>query len=341
MKIYTLFILIVGFSCKIAVGQYNERKKDATYLSKIKTKYLTLDTSSKSADRRTFSFEKISFADVRTDTSSIANYGRLIQWMTIFSLGDENSMLNLSGGLANNLTAYCNNRYSQSLTTNNTEIVCYIKKFRIRGKDTLMSFPQFQKDQNLEIRSEIECYYRKNGYQYPAARIDTSLFETLTGDTTAVYRLTKKLMDCLADKWSKANETTIFKRKAYSDEDLNNRYSKNAIGILTDTIYRRGVYKNMSEFRANRPSIDSFTLEEGKKKTMFLFDGNGNIINTLAPGVIICNDGKNFSFLYANKLVPLIKREKGFHLIVRLWRENLQFTHLFSLQMDENEFILN
>ncbi len=106
-------------------------------------------------------------------------------------------------------------------------------------------------------------------------------------------------------------------------------------------MYRRGVYKNMSEFRANSPSIDSFSLEEGKKKTMFLFDGNGVIINTLAPGVIICNNGKNFSFLYANKLIPLIKREKGFHLIARLWYENIQITHFFSLQMDEDEFMLN
>ncbi|MEX6687768.1 hypothetical protein QTN47_09705 [Danxiaibacter flavus] len=340
MKICTLFILIIGFSCKMAAGQYKERKKDAAYISKIKTKYLTLGIDSKSTERRTFSFEKISFADVRTDTSSIGNYGQLIQWLTIFSIG-QNSMISLSGGLAHSLTGYCNNHYSQSLTKNNTEIVCYIKKFRVRGKDTLTSFPQFQGDQNLEIRSEIECYYRKNGYQYPATRIDTSLFETSTGDTSAVYRLTKKLMDCLADKWAKANEATIFNRKAYTDEDINKRYSKNEIRILTDTIYRRGVYKNMLEFRANRPSIDSFSLETGKKNTVFLFDSNGDIINTLAPGVIICSDKKNFSFLYANKLIPLIKKEKGFHLIVPVWQENVQFTHLFSLQMDEDEFMLN
>lgn len=95
------------------------------------------------------------------------------------------------------------------------------------------------------------------------------------------------------------------------DEIVNNSYQDLQVPILTDTIYREGIYSNFEEFLQNKPSITAYeTLLIDKSTVKFTRkSATGNVDTIDMWGV--CKAGEIYKY-YESSLIPIEKKGTGF-----------------------------
>jgi hypothetical protein len=237
-------------------------------------------------------FSKINLFDVRYDTTCIAlNWGVNANGQVGFNI--QNKKYTLRDGLATGLTNYFNTFYQDNFSENGAEIFCYIKRFSVTVKDTMIDFKS--SGENIDnIKFEVECLYKEGDLFFPALRIDTSYSLNVVKARKNFTDLVKEIIQPLIEKLPNIDTVKIFKRTAYTFQQIDDRYqSRFNLPILTTKTYTKGVYQNFREFINNAPSITKYTFKKG-----VLLDSTGTIISSKIFG--FCDGSKCWLFSLGN-----------------------------------------
>ena len=300
----SLFLVFIQGACFAQQDKAN--RNDSAKIIGAERRLYDLVVNEKSASTARFPFSKVSFNDVRYDTSFIA-----INWQASNNSLSESAMnkkYNLTGGLAPGLTNYINQYFSNNFSGSGAALVCYIKRFAFALKDTSLEFFSPQERINNQktniINVEIECYYKAGNSLFPAFRIDTayeSLLVKIKKDFPAVI---KDVISPLMERISNVDTGRVLKRKSYTEGQIADRYqARFNLPILTANPGKRGIYKSFEEFKNNAPSITEFNIKtekirvnsapvktydassllssamERRNTTVYLYDANGELIS--------------------------------------------------------------
>jgi hypothetical protein len=235
-------------------------KKDSAKIADVDYIQYNLEGTDKSNLDTKLPFGKISFFDVRYDTSFMAiNWQANKNFMVGFNI--QNKKYNLTGGLAVSLTNYFNKFFSNNFSRSNAEVVCFIKKFSVNLKDTMLDDRKPHGSIN-SIKFETECYYRVGRSLFPAIRIDTTYTEEITKIRNTFSGLTKEIIHPLIERITGIDSLKMLKRNSYTLQQIQDRYqSRFNLPILTTKEYKKGIYQNFHEFINNAPSITEFTVK--------------------------------------------------------------------------------
>ena len=277
MKVFYFFLFLITFHNASLSQETRFNKKDSAKIADVDYIQYNLDSTDKSGLTIKLPFSRISFFDVRYDTSFIA-----INWQAnknfMFGLNIQNRKFNLTGGLAGSLTNYFDRFYNDNFSRSNAEVVCFIKKFSINLKDTMLDDRKPHGSIN-NIKFETECYYFVGDSLFPAIRIDTSYSEEITKIKKSFSELIKEIIHPLIERMTGIDSLTMRKRKSYTLQQIQDRYqSRFNLSILTTKEYKKGIYKNFREFINNGPSITEFTVKNAGFNT-YLYDADGQIIS--------------------------------------------------------------
>jgi hypothetical protein len=277
MKLLFIFFLHVFSFCICFSQEKIYYKKDSSLILNTDYVQYELEYNEKSNLAGKLPFSKITFFDVRYDTSFIA-----INWQVnrgpIIGKKKYNKKFNLTGGVASILTDYFNEYYKDNFSGNNDVLLCYVKKFAITVKDTLAEYRHANASIN-NIKLELECFYKQGGLLFPAIRLDTTYAETIPRIKKTFSQLTKDIINPLINRLNSIDSAEIVKRKSYTEEQIKDRYqSRFNIPILIDDQYKKGVYKNFNEFRNNAPSISNFKIKRDRIANL-LYDSSDNLIS--------------------------------------------------------------
>jgi hypothetical protein len=263
MRLAFVFLLLFMLQHTCSAQYDNNNKRDSIKILKARYSYhkMTTDKNEKSAVR--LPYDTIVFQDVRYDTTFFTMNYPSFQFSNSYTTKD-----NLYDGFVKGITRYFNNYYGTADNDENKELVCFIKKFSITSQyDFLEHFNSgnLHNDTASQVNIEIECYYKHDDTLYPAVKLDTSYTRRLPNIT--VSSCIKELLKPLMTKIEQADLERIAKRKAYMETEITKRYTDRFnIPVLTTSAYKKGVYKNFSEFKSNSPSIDSFTIATDRLK---------------------------------------------------------------------------
>ncbi|MEP6513855.1 MAG: hypothetical protein ABJA79_08295 [Parafilimonas sp.] len=330
MKFLITCILLILFPslCFSQKTRYN--KKDSLKIGDVDYMQFNLECNEKNKLSGAVPFNKISVIDVRFDTSFIAIYWKPDPLSVI-----RNKKLDLKNGFAVSLTNYLNKFYENNFSNNNSEIICYLKRFSIAGKDTIL---ENISDENIvQAKFEAECYYKTNNLLYPAVRIDTIFAERVTKIKNGFVPLIKEIIIPLTEKLNQIDSLRLIKRKTYTVEEIEERYkSRFNLPILTADKYVKGVYMSFQEFKNNAPSIKQFTIKKEKANTFYLRDSLGSIISPLKK-FGFC-DGTTCWIQSGDFCFPIFKIGNSFEYFYTLYYNNSYFVQtvklLFGLNMD-------
>ena len=278
MKILCLFILGL-FLYQTSFSQNTKfNSEDSARAFAIKYLQFNLENFTKNTFKSKLPFSKISFFDVRYDTSYIAvSWQRSAVVRTPYY--NQNSKFNLVNGFEVSLDTYFNEFYKENLSATNSELLCYVKKFSINPRGTMeVNADPIETVNHIEL--EVECYYKTGDTLFPATRIDT-LYNTRVSEIRFSFpELVKDILQPLIEKVSQIDSAKVHKRNAYTLQQIQNRYQERfALPILTNNEYKRGIYKNFQEFKNNAPSVTQFTIRYNNFSTI-LYDSNEEEIST-------------------------------------------------------------
>lgn len=154
-------------------------------------------------------------------------------------------------------------------STRNTLLIV-IKKFRISSEATLSLFLSDKKGQPSEgfdagVITRLEFYLKMDAVFYPLYRFDSILTFTEKLPQFAGAFITETLKHSF-DKLFSLNWANVLRKKttlSFEEIVLNNKQNT-TLPVLTDTIFKRGVYRNFEEFKMNAPSLTEYELRRGK-----------------------------------------------------------------------------
>ncbi len=330
-------LLTCGFLSSIFCCAQNDKvnKWDSVKVTNAYIKLYELENDKDDHASVSLPFSNISFTDVRFDTSFVC-----INWKINTLTTTLNGKFSLEGGLAAGLTGYFNRYYSTNFTGSDKELVCYIKSFSMAYRNEFVDnfnndFAYFDKVEH-EVKAEIECYYKTGGKLYPAARLDTTYFtQFLKRNRSEFTDAIKEMVAPLMQKIEHTSVDNVLKRTPYTVDQVTQRYNKRfEMPVLLDTVYKKGVYKSFAEFKANTPSIDSFSIATDKmlvnsgntkmfdvtsllyrafqkrNTTVFLYDENEKLIS---PSEVFgfC-DGTTFWIQHGAFYYPLVRVDHAF-----------------------------
>jgi hypothetical protein len=339
-----LILMLLLLLQHASLAQYNNNnKKDSSKTFAPKYIYFDLESNKKDTTAIQLPFSNILFADVRYDTTFV-----VINWResipAIFNK-TYNRKYNCNGGLASDLTQYFNDYYSISNQASGKQLLCYIKKFSItlhyelwnHLNDGSEPFKDAAGDFKNDINMEIECYYKKGDYLYPATRLDTN-YSIRYQKGKLLTDAVKEILQPLMYKMEHINLDNVLNRNQYTTEQIAKRYTDRFnLPVLAADIPKKGVYKSLAEFRNNSPAIDSFIISTDKLKNnaadvnhgnatplankagqkhnnaIFLYDDKHELINP--SGIFGYCDGTIFWMQYGSFFYPLVKTGNSFEFI--------------------------
>ena len=313
MKLLSIIFLTTVFcTSSLHAQKIQKYRKDSSYLQNIKDLNIYPDTSI-SKDTNKLPYARISIRDVRFDTSLIALYAKVNNG---FGPRILNYKLDFAGGVENALNNYFNNLFKQQFTNSRNELVCFIKTFYATRRDSIVENGASNKN-IAQMHLAADVFLKTDGLYYPAFRVDTLLIETIKTRKKEVTdevkeNLLSPLCDMLTAKMTRINIDYVLNKKAFTDSFLQISYYSNRFNlpILTDTFYRKGIYKNFEEFKNNDPSVTHFKIKKEKFESISLIDEDGNYINTMR--IFGFSDGKNCWIQHGNFCYPLIRMGNSF-----------------------------
>lgn len=313
MKQACIFLLHV-FCSAVCFSQHTAyNKRDSSIISDPKNATYTLYANEKSELSTSLPFAAVTFADVRYDTTFVA-----INWQANSGIKAGRTFkekMNLVDGLAAGLTSYANDLYKSNFSPGGKDLLRFIKKFSITLKNSHAN------DRYLGIKSgsinvELECYYKSGNLLFPAIRLDTSYEETKSRINKTFPQLVKEMIHPFLNKLSRMDTASVLKRKAYPENEIQNKYLGNFnIPILTTEHFTKGVYKNFAEFKNNAPSITNFSIKDVYRfldnvRFNLLYDSAKNIINTLE--IFGFCDGTTCWIQHGDHCFPLVRIDHSF-----------------------------
>ncbi len=309
-----LLSLTILFIVQVSTGQDQWKYlRDSADLQKVKSLKLMLDTSRHQKGSLILPFSSIIIKDVRFDTAQIGLYSQVsdVLFRTI-----KNYRVNVKDGVSKGLNQYFNHYLQNNLGTGSNSIVCFVKKFTVVGRDTLRDNVPINKT-NAQLVFNAEFFLKKGNEYFAAFKCDT----VITGEvgvkrkeiTDEIYQsMLRPLLEGLGRKlyetnWSKIEQKKVFTETIVQENYFTNRFN---VPILTCTAFKKGVYRNFSEFKSNKPSIEHFNYKTDRYYLTTITDGNGNNLN---PGKIFgFSDGKRIWIQKMGSSFPLIRTGNSF-----------------------------
>lgn len=324
MKRLVIFLPHIFSFCICSSQEKISYERDRSLILNIDYVQYDLESDQKSKLSGKLPFNKITFFDVRYDTSFIA-----INWQVNRNLvagrKKYNKKFNLRGGLAVSLSDYFNKYYKDNFSGNNAELLCYVKKFSVALKDTLAEDRHANASIN-NIKLELECYYKSGSMLFPAIRFDTTYAETILRVKKTFPQLVTDIINPVIDKLNRIDTAEILIRKSYTQEQINGRYqSRFHIPILIDDQYKKGVYKNFKEFRDNAPSITKFKIKSDRVATL-LYDSSDNLISSKMFG-------------YCDGRIPYIQKGAYYYPLMRMGN-SFEFFYTFYITSGYSRIII-
>jgi len=331
MKVLAPSLLLLLLSSLSSFSQNSRNnKKDTSQI--IKAEYVRFNLDHDGTNKRMMKvpFQRILVHDVRFDTTFIG-----LHWQfDLFTV--RNQKFDLTDGFRNGLTAYLNMAFKNNFSDNGTEVICYIKKFSLSGKDTLLEHIRLN-ESIIEVKFEAECYYSANNSLYPATRLDTIFSERSQKIKISFVPLLKQIITPLEEKLSRIDSLNVIKRRPYSKEEIENRYKDRFnVPILTCSKYVTGLYANAQEFKNNAPSIKEVRVKQVSTTTFHFADGKNNVISPFT--IFGFSDGKKCWIQSGNRSLALIKVGNSFEFYYPIYdpsRYGRTVKLLFALDMDD------
>ncbi len=334
MKVFYFFLILIFFHNTSLSQDTRFNEKDSAKIADIKYIQYDLENFGKSNLAIKLPISKIIFFDVRYDTSFIA-----ISWHpninSVTGAYNQNSKYNLTNGLTASLATYFNEFYKNNFSRNNAEIACFIKRFSITPKGSIIAIAQSNNEnENVNnIKFEVECYYKAKDLLYPAIRIDTSYAERSTRIKKSFLEITREILQPLIDRVPLIDSAKMQKRHSYTLQQIQERYQgRFNLPILTTDQYKRGIYKSFQEFINNSPSITEFSIKN-KGYNVLLYNSSGAIISSKIFGFY---DGE-ICWVYGGAYCsPLIKVGNSFEYFYTLYilKGIVQTSKKFLLVLD-------
>lgn len=261
----------------------------------------------------------IDILDVRYDTTLTAIYGKSTFLRSQFVLSKK---INLQDGLAAGIAGLFNTTYAPHFSPGEPRVVIYIKQWMVRRKEPLSE--QYSGGTNLvQLRLEAEAFLQVNERYYPAFQLDTMITASLrVKDKEIPQEITTGLFNpaiaLLQQALSRIGTALLTQKMSYTESQLKERYytQRFNLPILNTTVYKRGIYRTIDEFRNNQPSITECLIRENKNGATQFTDANGNDINPLK--VFGYCDGKRLWIQRGPYGSPLVKVGNGFEYFVQL-----------------------
>lgn len=305
MKTFYLFLAMFA-CCKISISQTtNFNLKDSAKAANVRYIKDELVCTEKNTDVLHLPFNRVSFVDVRYDTSFIA-----ISYEPGAANYNVNTKCDLKNGLEASFSSYFMDFFKGSFSNNSAELICYVKRFSIisQGSMGAMLHDGGSQESPNNVAFETECYCRFNDSLYPAVRIDTSY--TLRARLKKYYlAVTEAVLYPLIQKIKNIDSINVQKRKAYTVQQIQQRYQNRFnLPVLTAAKYKRGIYKSFEEFINNEPSVTDFRSQnKGNATTLYYL--NGKKVNTTIFGF---SDGETFWIYRGSYCTPLIRLGNSF-----------------------------
>ena len=219
------------------------------------------------------------------------------------------------------------NEYMQckknSLVKNKLLIV--VKKFWLSSEADKISFENGKRGQAMNgwdagLLYKLEFYLERDSVFYPLYRAD-SIFtykERLNDfagmrfvDNSGLF-ITSALKNSLNNLRNINPDEIINKRRKLTYSDIKNKYSnKNETPVLKDAVFKKGVYKDFEEFKANAPFIKEYELRKGSVgDVLFIKEGDSEYPVRSVWG--FC-DGKDIFINSGDKYSKLERKENTFY----------------------------
>ncbi len=310
-RCFTFFFFVL--SAHISFGQMcGNYKKDSIDMKRISEMQITLDSNTTQQQAKPVIFKSIKVVDVRYDTTLIGIYSLFTNG---FAPTVKNYKVNLHGGLANSLCNYLNSFFKATPSAGDIELICFIKKFSLARRDTVVSNESMYKKYS-QLDFEAEVFLRSGSNYYAGIKIDTILYSVIDTKKKQVngdmqqYLLMPGLQ-LLQHEISSTNWDDISGRKAFAksvmwDHYLTDRFN---IPVLSQSV-KKGIYRSFAEFKNNTPYIENFKIENGKFNTIQLEDNKGNNISTLK--LFGFCDGEKYWLLFGSYCFPMFRVGNGF-----------------------------
>jgi hypothetical protein len=276
--------------------------KDSTRIKKFETDTVSLHNkrSGRAQALTQLPFSFFICKDVRFDTNSIGGYNSKV------FVGTGYHRLKFHNSTSAAVTKFLNDTTGYIFNPHGGKVVCFIKQFRVTQVDSIVGY---NKKLYTTLRLSIEAFLESGDHYYPALRLDTigSSFSVKAKD----FSLVEELLNVFKNKASLTDTGKVLNRKAYSYNDMMaiyaQRYKK---PILQDTILNRGVYKTISEFFNNNPSIKDFQFHKG---LLLVVNEKDELVPTRE--VFGVCDGERIVLRIHNSFVPLVRQGNTFEFL--------------------------
>jgi hypothetical protein len=283
-------------------------------------------------------FSSIQVLDSRFDTSKIGFLP--IRYEFIHNKKDAFKKINFQGGTAPALQQYYNEYYTGAFDSSGLQLVIVLKRFwlsGVKGKDLKRIDLVTNNEINKYLHVKWEYYIGKNDQYLPVKRVDTLFFvdddlaRYISGEfderKLAEFKFLLKSMIELYDFDKGVKEFNGQHKKTLAEINgfNNKRYDCN---ILSDTVFKKGVYRNFEEFRNNKPFITEFEERSRYKglsqRTRYLLGSDGALVDDYWGYY----DGKKLRIgKFGNDLLYRCGNAFQFYLELNLSNDNNPFTN--------------
>jgi hypothetical protein len=293
--IFSIFSLFLVFSC---FCQKDRLKNDSIAILNVPVKNVHLRPLAFSNNGDSLPFNNITCYDVRQDTSCLGVIETDLKRRIVLAPSTSDAIANcLNTGFATRIK-----------TTGNLHL--YVKKLRLILCDSVpktLDAPF----QLYKLSVVIECYLELNEKYYPAFRIDSTFIsrkDEVENTSSALIPFTT----LLSEKCLTLNTSKIIKRNSYKASEISNRYRKQNHPQPV-----RGLYRSLSEFQRNTPSVLQFTAKY--KDHNFDFTGKKDSLIYHSDVFIYC-DGNNAWIYAGGQYCPLIRKGDRFEFYQYEWK---------------------
>jgi hypothetical protein len=201
--------------------------------------------------------------------------------------------------------------------TDNNVLYVSLKKFILSTEITEKVFDnghegQAQNGWEEGVLAKMEFYLKKDNVFYPLYRFDSILVVNKKLQEKADEFITAILKISVAKLFALNFEVVLMKSRKLMLEDIMVYNSKTInTPILTQTEYKKGVYKTFDEFKNNTPSIKEFQFKKGSAGDILYVTENGQEYpERTAWG--FC-DGKDIFINSGDKYSQLVNQGRTFY----------------------------
>jgi hypothetical protein len=298
-----IICLIISLNC---FGQKNE---DSLFFAKMPAKYINI-LQEVSPQKQSIPFTDVDVIDDRFDTSCVG-----FAYNAIKHSHEKVSLQTSANAQVKNFIL--KNYITVDTSKNSWKLLVIIQKMWITNVAIIDSEKSASSDKSYITQSNLfisaKLMAEKNDSFCALYSIDSVLVfykQKADKDFYFIQQGIDLLLNNIANK--QISEIKMHKRYFTKNEIVDYFFQQRQISILTDTIYKKGVFKTFEEFKQNLPSITDFEVSySDKTDELYVKDEKGT--NYLLKDFWGFSDGRKLFVNQANNFFELCKNESTFY----------------------------